>query len=170
MSDEQNKPQEGVEAPAEEVTLSPLEQALKERDEYKTSWQRALADYANLQKETAARRQEWVSMSEIQILEEFIPVYDSFKKAFAQPPASEDKQIKNWVMGIGFIMKLFAEVFKAHKLEEIKTVGEKFDPKLHEAAGQEKNDSAPGTILREVDGGYTMAGRVVKVAKVIIAE
>jgi molecular chaperone GrpE len=170
MSDEQNKQEEVVETPVEKSTPDPLEQALKERDEYKVSWQRALADYANLQKETASRRQEWASMSEIQILEEFIPVYDSFKKAFGQPPASEDKQIKNWVMGVGFIMKLFAEVFKAHKLEEIKTVGETFDPKLHESAGQEKSDKAPGTILREVDGGYTMAGRVVKVAKVIIAE
>lgn len=142
----------------------------KQCAEYKLNWQRALADYQNLQKETMARRAELASMSEQMILEEFIPVYDNFKKAFSLKPATEDKQTQNWINGIGFIMQYFGGVLKSHKVEEIKTVGEMLDTKLHEAVGEEDIDKPHGTILKEAEGGYTMGGRVIKVARVIIAK
>jgi molecular chaperone GrpE len=152
------------------------EQVKKESEGYKQGWQRALADYNNLQKETKSRMSEWIQMSELQILEEFIPVYDNFKKAFAHHPelditTEEGKRIKNWVDGIGYIMKQFGEVLKNHKVEEIKTVGEKFDPKMHETVSEEEMEGKEhGEIVKEMDGGYMMGERVVKVAKVIIAK
>ena len=57
-------------------------------------------------------------------------------------------------------MKQFADVLKQHGVEEIKTVGEKFDPNLHEAVGHEggnpKIKTKAGEIIREVAGGYKM--------------
>ena len=137
----------------------------------KNGWQRALADYQNLQKETARRQQEWIKFSEQQILEEFIPVYDHFKTAFAHHPElnGDQKNIKNWIDGIGYIMKQFGEVLKAHGVEEVKTVGEKFDPNLHEAAGEEEGEES-GKILKEVSGGYKMGDKVIKPARVIISK
>ncbi|MDO8499421.1 MAG: nucleotide exchange factor GrpE [bacterium] len=153
------------------------EKHTQEADEHKTNWQRALADYKNLQRETSERRAEWAQMSERQILEEFIPVYDNFKKAFAVSlPLGEGETKRgsdvweNWKNGIGYIMKQFGEVLKAHNVEEIKTVGEKFDPRFHETVAEEEADQVPGTILREVDGGYKMGERVIKAAKVIISK
>jgi nucleoside triphosphatase len=139
-------------------------------EEYKIGWQRALADYANLQKETARRQQEWVKYSEQQILEEFIPVYDHFKVAFAHHPElnGEQKNIKNWIDGIGYIMKQFGDVMKAHGVEQIKTVGQKFDPRFHETAGEEEGEGEHGTIVKEVAGGYKMGEKVIKPARVII--
>ncbi|OGH88194.1 MAG: nucleotide exchange factor GrpE [Candidatus Magasanikbacteria bacterium RIFOXYC2_FULL_42_28] len=149
----------------------------KERDEYKFGWQRALADYKNLQTETEKRRGEWVRMSEAQILEEFIPVYDNFKKAFAVSgslplPEGEIKRgWESWAQGIEYIKKQFGDVLSAHGVEEIKTVGEKFDPTKHEAVGDEEiEDKEHGEILREVDGGYIIGGKVLKVARVIITK
>lgn len=144
----------------------------KSPDEYKNLWQRALADYQNLKKETEARRGEWAQMSEQVILEEFIPVYDNFKKAFGvKEQLTINNEQANWVKGIEHIKRQFWDILKAHNVEEIKTVGKMFDPKLHEAAGEESADGqSSGTILREVDGGYTMGGRVIKVAKVVIAK
>lgn len=168
MSDEQKNEEEVK--PNEQPVVDPLEQLTKERDDFKTSWQRAMADYQNLLKETAARRSEMVSMSEQQIVEEFIPVYDNFKKAFAVPPATEDKQIKNWVMGIGFIMKQFGEVMKAHDVMEIKTVGQIFNPIFHETVGEEESDQPSGIILKEAEGGYLMGNRVIKPAKVFVSK
>ncbi|OGH88900.1 MAG: nucleotide exchange factor GrpE, partial [Candidatus Magasanikbacteria bacterium RIFOXYD2_FULL_36_9] len=55
-------------------------------EEYKKDWQRALADYKNLQKEISERRGEWAQMSKGMILEDFIPVYDNFKSAFFHNP------------------------------------------------------------------------------------
>ena len=156
----------------------------EEMEKYKAGWQRAVADYKNLQRETSERRQLLLEMSEQQILNEFLPVYDNFKKAFSVPVGVLDNADApqggatnnanngwmNWKQGIEHIKKQFGDILKAHRVEEIKTVGEKFDPKYHEAAGEEPGDGEPGTIAREVDGGYTMNGRVIKVAKVIIAK
>lgn len=145
-------------------------------EEYKKDWQRALADYKNLQKETSERRGEWAQMSKANILEDFIPVYDNFKSAFFHHPVlqadnEEHKQMKNWIDGIGFIMKQFGDVMKSHGIEEIKTVGEKFDPNLHESMGEEEMEGKePGIILKELIGGYKMGGKVIKAAKVTIAK
>lgn len=139
--------------------------------EYKSGWQRALADYKNLQNEVEKRRGEWAQMSEIQALEDFLPVYENFKKAFSvvetQHVASPSD---SWRKGIEHIMAQFSDVLKAHGLEEIKTVGEELDLKFHEVVGEEESDEPAGTIIKEVETGYVMSGRVVKVAKVIVAK
>ncbi len=177
------------------LELSPLEIAEAEAAEFKSSWQRALADYQNLKKETMARRVEWAQMSEQQILEEFIPVYDNFKTAFNavnNADASSDtadttdvneieKRWKNWSVGIEYIMKQFGEVLKSHGVEEIVTVGEMFDPTFHESAGSasapadakamaDEGSPKSGIIVREVSGGYKMGKRVLKPARVIISK
>lgn len=176
MSDELNqqatKPEEQQPIPEAAGVRPETDDWEKQCAEYKLGWQRAVADYQNLQKEVAARRAELASMSEQQILEDFIPVYDNFKKAFAHRHEvnSEMRQLRNWIDGIVHIMKQFGEVLKAHGVEEIKTAGEMFNPEFHEAVGEEEAGKEPGLILREVDGGYTMGGRVIKAAKVIIAK
>lgn len=143
--------------------------------EYKAGWQRAVADYQNLQKEVAVKRSEWAQMSEAQILREFIPVYDHFKKAFITDIESTDntdrlKNWQSWKQGIEYIMKQFGEVLKSYGVEEIKTVGERFDPALHEIVGEEQAEADEGTVVKETEGGYGKNGRVIKVAKVIIGK
>jgi len=152
--------------------LSTLEQEMLE---YKAGWQRAQADYKNLQAEIDKKKSEWVKMSELQVLSDFMPVYDNFKKAFAHHPEldvenEKDKKVKNWIDGVGYIMKQFGDVLKNFDIEEIKTVGEMFNPEMHEALGEEESEEEEGTILKEVDVGYMMKGKVIKVAKVIIAK
>jgi molecular chaperone GrpE len=172
MSDKQQ--QENIQTPPEQSstdTCPHCEEKQKQVDEYRTGWQRAHADYQNLVRETNEKRSEWVKLSELQILEEFIPVYDNFKKAFAHQPAeTEEKKWQNWAQGIGYIMKQFADIMKEHAVEEIKTVSEPFNPHLHDAMGEEESDEAEGIIIREMEAGYTMNGKVIKPAKVIIAK
>lgn len=140
--------------------------------EYKLGWQRAQADYQNLQKETARQKGEWMQMIKGDVVEEFIPVLDNFKKAFAFKAAEGDaKQFENWKKGIEYIMKQFADVVKNNGIEEIKTVGEMFDPRLHEIVGEEESESAKEhEIIREMDGGYKSGEKVLKVAKVIVCK
>ena len=138
--------------------------------EYKAGWQRAQADYQNLKKEIENMRGEWVRMSEQQILEDFIPVYDNFKKAFSMEHETWNIEQNNWLKGIGYIMQQFGKVLKDHNVEEIKTVGEIFNPEQHEAIGEEESGQPEHIILREVESGYMMKGKVIKVAKVIVAK
>gem|GEM_PF-183998 len=149
----------------------------KEAEEYKHGWQRALADYKNLQTEVSKRRGEWAQMSETQILEEFIPIYDNFKMAFShlplpeREPAEGRREWEQWAQGIEHIKKQFSDILKSHGVEEIKTVGEKFDPKYHEAVGHEEVEGKPeGEIIKEISGGYKVGERVMRAARVIIVK
>jgi molecular chaperone GrpE len=141
-----------------------------EAEEYKANWQRALADYRNLQKETAVMRSQWAQMSEENILQNFIPVYENFKKAFSAPLSADgDKQWQGWKQGIEYIMKQFGDVLKSYNVQEIKTVGEQFDPHWHEAVSEEEGGEA-GIILKEIEGGYKRGDKVIKPARVIISK
>ncbi|OIO20226.1 MAG: nucleotide exchange factor GrpE [Candidatus Magasanikbacteria bacterium CG1_02_41_34] len=137
--------------------------------DYKDQWLRAQADYVNLQKETAAKRSEWATMSEWQILEEFIPVYDNFRKAFAVTIEGGDKQWESWKKGIEYIMKQFGDILKQHGIEEMETVGKSFDPTMHESVSEESSeDYDDGVIIREVDAGYKKGEKILKVARVVV--
>ena len=172
-------PKQPEEAAAPVPPTPPAKTAEELCEEYKLGWQRAVADYQNLKRETEARRIEMFAFSELQILEEFIPVYDNFKKAMnftnlkmneSNSETNGDKQWLNWKQGIEHIKRQFGDILKAHRIEEIKTVGEKFDPKFHETVGEEESGEKHGIIMREVEGGYSMNGRVIKVARVIISK
>jgi len=139
--------------------------------DYKDKYLRAHADYQNLVRETNTRRAEWAQMSEIQVIEAFIPVYDNFKKAAAHTPEDASNGWKNWAMGITFIQKQFADVLRQFGVEEMKVVGEVFDPSRHESVGEEVSEEyADGMIIREVESGYVKAGKVMKPAKVVVSK
>ncbi len=153
-------------------TLEMMSDQVKEENiDYKDKWLRAQADYSNLQKEISEKRSQWAEMSEWQILEEFIPVYDNFKKAFDndQRAMINDQKLQNWVIGVEYIKKQFSDVLASHGVEEIETIGETFDPNFHECMSEESSDEhEDGAIIREVSSGYKKGGRVLKVAGVVL--
>ncbi len=166
MSDENINTNEEVQKEVKETTSADC----KNCEEYKLGWQRAQADYQNLVRETAKQKGEWMQMIKGNILEDFIPVYDNFKKAFAHE-ATDPKQFENWKKGIEYIMKQFGDIIKQNGVEEIKTVGEIFDARVHEIVGEEEKEGAKEhEIIREVESGYKSAEKVLKVAKVIVAK
>jgi len=146
----------------------------REREEYRLGWQRAMADYQNLKKEVDNQRSAMFLLSEERMLEEVLPVYDNFKKAFAHHPELDTtdevhKKIKNWIDGIGFIKKQFEDMLKHHGVVEIAIDGV-FDPLLHEAVGEEESDLDAGLIVRAVESGYLLKDKVIKVAKVVVSK
>ena len=147
-----------------------LEKIKKEMEHYRNGWQRAQADYQNLKKETETKRSEQIRMSEWQVLEEFLPLYDHLKKAIEHAPKEENKLWQNWSQGIGFIKKQFGDILKQHRIEEIKTVGEMFNPTKHECVSEEGSDQADGIVLKELETGYEMGGKILKATKVIISK
>jgi len=174
-NDESIDPGETSEAQADKskevVPEESIDMLRQQADQYKAAWQRANADYQNLCKEVETKRSELLVWSERQILEEFVPVFDNFKKAFKSKNGSWDKDQENWAKGIEYIMKQFESILKNHRVEEIKTVGESFNPEFHEAVGEVNKEGAQdGTIVEEIDAGYFMKGKILKAAKVIICK
>ena len=74
-------------------------------------------------------------------------------------------------MGIKQVKKQLDDFMAEHGLEVIPTVGQQFDPDLHEAVSRvEDPDKESGIIVEEVIGGYKLNGKVIQAAKVIVAE
>ncbi|MBT4153927.1 MAG: nucleotide exchange factor GrpE [Candidatus Magasanikbacteria bacterium] len=169
MPDEPKEPTSAKASAGEEVVIKEVE--VEVNVDYKDQALRAQADYQNLLKETQAQRSEWAKMSRVQILEEFIPVYENFKKAFAHEVESDDSKWQSWKQGIGFIMKQFEDILKNHGVEPIVTAGLSFDPMLHEALSEEPSaDHEDGQIIREVHGGYKVGDKILQAAKVVVCK
>lgn len=145
-----------------------LNEYKKKAEEYLNGWKRAKADYLNFKKEEERRKSEFVKFANLSLILELLPLRENFKKAFNHLP--KELEENDWVIGIKHIKNQIDELFKKFHIEEIKTVGEKFNPERHEAVGKEKRDNLEeDTIIKEVETGYLMEGKVIKPAKVIIS-
>lgn len=146
-----------------------LELASKKAEEYLDGWKRAKADYLNLKKETEKRQQEIVQFASFALICELLPIYDHFKLALSHVP--KDQNEAEWVKGFFHVKNQLQDLFKRLGIEEIKTVGEKFNPEFHEAVIHEKKEGfKTDMILEEVKSGYTWHGKVIQPAKVKVAK
>lgn len=168
MSDEKNDKEQNESK--EPKSLSELELTKKKMDEYLDGWKRAKADYINLKRENEKKQVEIIQFANAALILELLPIYDNLKLALNHLP-DDRKDMKEWVKGMEQIKKQFAALLKNLSIEEIKTVGEKFDPELHEAVGREKVEGTESeTIIEEIKGGYKLYEKVLEPAKVKVAE
>ncbi|XOU94574.1 MAG: nucleotide exchange factor GrpE [Candidatus Kerfeldbacteria bacterium] len=152
------------------LKLTELEKTKEKMEEYLNGWKRAKADYSNQKKEFERKEQEIIQFANATLILEIMPIYDNFKLAWKHIP-EEHKNEDEWLKGIEHIKKQFADMLKRLGLEEIPTVGEKFDPELHEAVGTEKVEGKKsGEIVEEIKSGYKLYNKVLEPAKVKTAE
>lgn len=151
-----------------EKIAAELKLAQQKMEEYMNGWKRAKADYLNLKRESEKKEQELVQFANAGLILQLLPVYDNFKLAWKHIP---NEQVKvEWVIGIEHIKKQFGDILKNLGIEEIKTVGESFNPELHEAVAKEKKDGfTADVVFEEVKSGYTLYGKVLEPAKVKVA-
>ncbi|MFA6594214.1 MAG: nucleotide exchange factor GrpE [Candidatus Buchananbacteria bacterium] len=158
---------------SEEQSLEQLqEELIKEKEkaaELLAGWQRAKADYLNLKKDEEKKAKETFEWANAAFMSEILPVYSHFKLALQHIP--EDQKKLPWVEGVIFIQKTFQDFLKKYQIKEIKTVGEKFDPNLHEALTHEEKDGYEADVIfEEVAPGYLLDGKVLLPAKVKVAK
>lgn len=147
-----------------------LELAKRKMDDYLNGWKRAKADYINFKRETEKREIEMIQFANAAMILEILPIYNNFKLAWRHIPEEHQKN-DEWLKGIEQIKNQFATFLKNIGIEEIKTVGEKFNPEFHYAVSKEKvPGKESGTILEEVSAGYRMHDKVIEPAKVKVAE
>jgi molecular chaperone GrpE len=150
-----------------------LTETKKKAEEYLNGWKRTRADYINREKEIEKEKSEWVKFANMAIILQLLPILDNLKRG-TQKNADKNteehrEKFEAWIEGIKQIKNQLENLLKNLGLEEIKTEGEKFDPSLHESIGTEKSDKGEGLILKEIEAGYKLHGRVIKPAKVIVS-
>lgn len=160
-----------------------IEELRAKCDEYLNGWKRAQADYHNLEREINQKKSEWIKMANADLLMQLLPIYDNLKLALKHVPTEHKKS--DWVVGIEHIKNQLSKLLEDNGVEEIKTVGEEFNPVWHEAVSmaeegresqkdkKQKNKqwlSKSGLIKEEVRPGYKLNGKVLYPAKVVVAE
>jgi len=144
-----------------------LEECLKQKDEYLAGWQRARADFLNYKKEEMERITALLAYAGEELILKFLPILDNFE--LIEKKLSEELKKDESVKGILQIKNQILGFLKNQGVEEIKSVGEKFDPNLYEAV-EVKDGQGTGMVSEEVQKGYMINGRLLRAAKVKVAK
>lgn len=159
---------EATEETAEEVKeeISETDALKAEVAELKDKLIRHAAEFDNFKKRTQKEREELFAMAVCDTVEKILPVKDNLERATT---AAEDAE--NGILdGIKMILKQLDETLEGLGVEKIKTVGEAFDPELHNAVMHEENEAfGENTVSEELMSGFTCKGRVVRHAMVKVA-
>lgn len=134
--------------------------------EHLAGWQRAMADYANLDKSWQEKQRQFLEMAKAASALEILPIIDHFQLAISHIPPED--QTKPWVQGIKHIMRELEQLVDKFGVKEIAATT-RFDPVTHEAVSQEPNEQPAGTIVKQVRVGYQMNGKVIQPAQVIVS-
>jgi molecular chaperone GrpE len=139
-----------------------------ERDQLRDQLLRTAADFDNYRKRTRKEIEEARARGREDAVKDVLPVFDNLERAVSA--ATSAQTIESVVEGVKMVLKLFEDTSERMGLTRVKTVGERFDPTMHEAIQQqETDDQPPGTILTEVVPGYMIGQRLLRAAMVVVA-
>lgn len=132
-------------------------------------WQRALADLENFQKRALEEKEGSRQRCLQDVIDQILPVLDNFQLACDHIPESE--KTSGWVAGIMHIQKQLTEVLRQNGVKEIEIkIGDEFNPNLMEAIESvESPEVKSGQVIRLVQAGYWLNGKVMRHAKVVVA-
>lgn len=139
-----------------------LKKCETERKEYLNGWQRAKADFINYRKDEGARFEDMARFVTAGLIQDILPVLDSFDLALSHGiPKDVEK-------GILLIRSQFMDVMQKRGLEEIHSLGKKFDPEYHESVGEVVSEKEECVVAEEIQKGYMLKGKILRPARVKI--
>lgn len=141
-----------------------LNQALQQAEDNLRGWQRAVADFENYKKRDEQFHGQLLALGQEQVLEVFISLFEDFNRLMIHLPQSPEA-LAQWVKGAEGVKKRIEDAFREIGIEKIKSVGEKFNPEIHDAVGQVEGGE-DGIVAEEVSAGYRREDRVLKPAQV----
>jgi molecular chaperone GrpE len=147
----------------------------KEKDELFGKLQRVSADYINFQKRAAKQTADTIAYEKEKIIKTLLPALDNFEhtlqnaQSTVRCPQAEAEDADVLLKGIRIVYDQILGILKSHGVEHIKSLGEKFDPALHEVIMQRAEpDREENIVLEEFQKGYKLNGRVIRPSRVII--
>ena len=181
---------------SQEELKKQLEESEKKASEYLAGWQRARADFLNYKKEEMERISEFLKYASEEFILKILPILDNFEIAekklpenlkadelcssppFADARVKDEKPEVQPSVDYGASIKGFLQIkrqlenfLKSQGVEEIKSVGEKFDPNFHEVVEEiEVKDKEKGIVIEEILKGYKINGRLLRPTKVKVSK
>lgn len=142
-----------------------LQAKQQELDELTDRYKRILAEFENHKKRSQKERESLYNSILGDVVETILPILDNLENAVKVETADE-----NYKKGIELVVKQFQDVLKSKGVEEIKALGETFDPEVHEAVSSVQDDSkAEKEIVQEYRKGYKLGHKVIRHSMVVVA-
>ena len=162
MSEKEEQMQEEQEVKTEKTELE-LKQ--EELDDITDRYKRVLAEFENFKKRSSKEREGLYGSVLSDVVEAMLPVLDNLENA-----AKVKTEDENYKKGVEMVLKQFKDVLQSKGVEEIKTVGETFDPELHEAVSSVQNpELGEKEIAEEYRKGYKIGSKVIRHSMVVVA-
>jgi molecular chaperone GrpE len=122
---------------------------------------RARADYDNLRKQSRKREADGIARAKGRVLEEMLPVLDSFEAALQHSGDDE---------GLQLLFKQLTQALQQQGLEEVDAAGQPFDPTLHEAVSMVDDPAVRESVVKEVyRKGYRLGDQLLRPVTVVVA-
>ena len=134
-------------------------------DELDDRYKRILAEFENFKKRSAKEREGLYNSILSDVIEVILPVVDNLENA-----AKVETKDESYKQGVELVLKQLKDVLSSKGIEEIKTIGETFDPSLHEAVSSVQDDTkGEKEIVQEYRKGYKIGNRVIRHSMVVVA-
>ena len=146
-----------------------LEEAKAKCEEYLNGWKRERADFINFKKSETDRMSELVKFSNEDLILKILPILDNLYLAEKHLADAGLLQENEWLQGFIQIKKQLEDFLSKEGIEPIEVTGKEFDPNTMETVGEAEGGDEE-TIVEEVQRGYTMHGKIIRVAKVKISK
>jgi molecular chaperone GrpE len=150
---------QSVDIPAEDVAL--LQQQIVDLTE---ALQRERADATNIRRRHDEQISKLKTTIKAHVVADLLPVIDNFERALKHVP--EDLAENDYVKGVQGVVKQFEKTLTDIGVTRIKTVGEEFNPHLHEAISMEEGEGDKEIVSEELQSGYQLGDEVIRHAMV----
>ena len=147
----------------EQNAITELEAKLTEE---KNKYLYLYADFENYKKRAIKERSDLIKFGAENFAREMLSVVDNLERALEHIPPSTDTNFKQ---GLDMTLNQFKQSLEKQGVQIIKTENETFNPELHEAMGQEPSGKPQGAITQTLVKGYTIHGRLLRAARVVIS-
>ena len=166
---QQPEPGSKLEAAQDPIGGELLEEAARERDQFRAMAQRAQADLINYRRRMEEERQMVGQQAASQVIVRLLPVLDDFQLALAHLPSEAPPA---WVDGVQMILRKLQVLLDAEGVTAFSPEpGAAFDPSEHEAVYFERSDEhEAGAVVSTVHPGYRNTNRVLRPAQVVLAQ
>ncbi len=155
--------------PEEPAPPSPLALMTAERDKLRDQLLRTAADFDNYRKRSRKDADEAVRRGREDTLRELLPVADNLERALGA--ANQSAEGDGVIEGVRMVHKLFLDSLERVGCARVPSVGERFDPAVHEAIQQvETDEQPPGTVVAELVPGYRIGDKLIRAAMVAVAK
>lgn len=163
---------EEINAAGEETEETVSEESSKPKEEdFKEKYYYLAAEMQNMQRRFEKDRENLLKYGNERLLNDMIDVVDNLERTLGFISTDEDEKVKNIVVGIEMINKIFLDNLEKHGLKQIDALGKEFDPHFHEALAQQPAEGKEDNEVIQVhQTGYKLNDRVIRAAKVVIAK